>query len=88
MTDVAGRLRSVVTYPHPVLKQKCSPVSFPLMGAQAVQIPQLAADMITTVKDGDGLGLAAPQVRSPAVTHSPLSRARARTTSTARFAVQ
>ena len=69
VADVAGRLRPIVTYPNAVLKQKCTPVAFAPStagtAAPTVAPPphyQVAADLITTVRDGDGLGLAAPQV--------------------------
>jgi peptide deformylase len=46
---------------HPVLLQKCDPVADP--GAR--EIRQLVADMIETMEDAPGVGLAAPQVYQP-----------------------
>jgi len=46
---------------HPVLLQMCEPVKNP--GAPAIR--QLAADMLETMEDANGVGLAAPQVHVP-----------------------
>src|SRR6201995_1887788 len=46
---------------HPVLSQKAEPVPDPT----APQIRRLVADMIDTMIDADGAGLAAPQVHVP-----------------------
>jgi peptide deformylase len=46
---------------HPVLLQRCAPVSDP----GAPEIRRLAADMIETMEDAPGVGLAAPQVHVP-----------------------
>jgi peptide deformylase len=43
---------------HPVLLQKCEPVADP----GAPEIRRLVADMIETMEDANGAGLAAPQV--------------------------
>lgn len=47
----------IVQYGHPVLRQKCRPVT-----EVDDTIRQLAADMIETMIDANGVGLAAPQV--------------------------
>jgi len=47
----------IVQYGHPVLRQKCRPVT-----EMDDSIRQLAADMIETMIDANGVGLAAPQV--------------------------
>jgi peptide deformylase len=46
---------------HPVLLQKCEPVADP----GAPEIRRLVADMIETMEDAPGVGLAAPQVYQP-----------------------
>jgi peptide deformylase len=46
---------------HPVLLQKCQPVPDPA----APEIRRLVADMIETMEDASGAGLAAPQVHVP-----------------------
>ena len=46
---------------HPVLLQKCAPVGDP----GAPEIRRLVADMIETMLDAPGVGLAAPQVYQP-----------------------
>ena len=46
---------------HPVLLRRCEPVPDP--GAQ--EIRRLVADMMETMKDAPGVGLAAPQVFQP-----------------------
>jgi peptide deformylase len=46
---------------HPVLLRKCEPVADP----GAPEIRRLAADMIETMEDAPGVGLAAPQVYQP-----------------------
>lgn len=48
----------IVTYPNEVLRQPTEPVTFPLSPA----MKKLTKDMIDTVKNADGIGLAAPQV--------------------------
>lgn len=46
---------------HPVLLQKCHPVEDP----GAPEIRRLVADMMETMEDAPGVGLAAPQVYQP-----------------------
>ena len=46
---------------HPVLLQRCLPVEDP----GAPEIRRLVADMIETMEDAGGIGLAAPQVHVP-----------------------
>lgn len=46
---------------HPVLLQKCAPVADP----GAPEIRRLVADMLETMEDAPGVGLAAPQVYQP-----------------------
>ncbi|MBJ7285200.1 MAG: peptide deformylase [Akkermansiaceae bacterium] len=50
-------IRDVVQYGHPVLRQRCRPVSEVDDGVMA-----LVADMLDTMVDANGVGLAAPQV--------------------------
>lgn len=47
----------IVQYGHPVLRQRCKAIP-----KVTVEIRQLADDMIETMKDAHGVGLAAPQV--------------------------
>ena len=47
----------ILTYPDPVLARKARPVE-----ALTPEIRALINDMIETMYDGDGVGLAAPQV--------------------------
>jgi peptide deformylase len=47
----------IVQYGHPVLRQRCRPVT-----SVDDSILQLAADMLETMVDANGVGLAAPQV--------------------------
>jgi peptide deformylase len=46
---------------HPVLLRKCDPVADP----GAPEIRRLVADMMETMEDAPGVGLAAPQVYQP-----------------------
>src|ERR1039458_3381436 len=46
---------------HPVLLQRCAPVADP----GAPEVRRLVADMIETMEDAPGVGLAAPQVHVP-----------------------
>jgi len=46
---------------HPVLLQRCNPVADPRSG----EIRKLVADMMETMEDASGVGLAAPQVHIP-----------------------
>lgn len=48
----------VIVHPNPLLKSKCKDVSFD----KDTTIPRLAQDMIKTMRDADGVGLAAIQV--------------------------
>ncbi|MBI3231709.1 MAG: peptide deformylase [Candidatus Doudnabacteria bacterium] len=48
----------ILTYPNPILRKPTQPVTFPL----SKEAQKLARDMIDTVKNADGIGLAAPQV--------------------------
>ncbi|MCL5667373.1 MAG: peptide deformylase [Patescibacteria group bacterium] len=52
----------VVTYPNKILRQPAEPVAFPL----SKEIAKLTRDMIDTVRQQDGVGLAAPQVGASA----------------------
>lgn len=47
----------IVQYGHPVLRQRCKPIT-----EVDDAIRQLAADMLETMVDAEGVGLAAPQV--------------------------
>ncbi|HEX5790220.1 MAG TPA: peptide deformylase [Luteolibacter sp.] len=47
----------IVQYGHPVLRQRCEPVT-----EVTDEIRQLVADMLETMVDAHGVGLAAPQV--------------------------
>jgi peptide deformylase len=48
----------ILTYPNEILRKPTQPVSFPL----SPEIKKLTKDMIDTVRNADGIGLAAPQV--------------------------
>lgn len=50
-------VRDIVQYGHPVLRQRCRPVT-----DVDDSIVQLAADMLETMVEANGVGLAAPQV--------------------------
>lgn len=62
----------IVQYGHPVLRQRCKPVE-----EVTDEIRQFAEDMIETMRDAHGVGLAAPQVARDIrmavvdVTHDP-----------------
>src|SRR5262245_8055941 len=59
---------------HPVLRRPADPVSDPT----APEIKKLVADMIETMEDANGAGLAAPQVYVPlrvVIFHVPAARA-------------
>ena len=47
----------IVQFGEPVLRKKCAPV-----GQVNAKLEKLVADMIETMRDADGVGLAAPQV--------------------------
>lgn len=49
---------SILTFPNKILRTPAKPVSFPL----SKEVKKLTRDMIDTVKQADGIGLAAPQV--------------------------
>ncbi len=53
-----GRVRSVLLYPDPALRQVCAPVG--CLDWQTLS--QLAADLLATMYDAGGRGLAAPQI--------------------------
>lgn len=50
-------IRSIVTFPHPALKQRCAPVE-----AFDADLHQLLDDMAETMATAEGIGLAANQV--------------------------
>lgn len=50
-------IREIVQYGHPVLRQRCRPVT-----EVTEEITTLVADMLDTMVDANGVGLAAPQV--------------------------
>jgi peptide deformylase len=50
-------IRDIVQYGHPVLRQKCRPVT-----EVDDALRELVADMLETMVDANGVGLAAPQV--------------------------
>ncbi len=50
-------VRTITLYGDPVLRRKCSPID-----SVTDDIRQLADDMIETMRDAEGVGLAAPQV--------------------------
>lgn len=50
-------VRKIVRYPEPVLRAKCRPVT-----EITPEIRTLAADMLETMREAHGVGLAAPQV--------------------------
>lgn len=50
-------IREIVQYGHPVLRQRCRPVNL-----VDESIVNLAADMLETMVEAQGVGLAAPQV--------------------------
>jgi peptide deformylase len=54
---MARMVRKIVRYPEPVLRAKCRPVT-----EITPEIRTLAADMLETMREANGVGLAAPQV--------------------------
>ena len=50
-------IREIVQYGHPILRQRCRPVT-----RVDDTLRQLAADMLETMHEANGVGLAAPQV--------------------------
>jgi peptide deformylase len=59
--DAGMAILKIARMGHPVLLQKCDPVADP----GAPEIRRLVADMIETMMDAPGVGLAAPQVYQP-----------------------
>lgn len=65
-------IRKIVTFGDPVLRARCAPV-----GEITAEIRALVADMLETMVDAEGVGLAAPQVGIPVqlavidVSHDP-----------------
>lgn len=53
-----GTIRPIIEYPNKVLSAKADPIQEPL----TPEISQLLADLVTTCRARDGLGLAAPQL--------------------------
>ncbi|MEO1089603.1 MAG: peptide deformylase [Pseudomonadota bacterium] len=54
-------LLKIAAMGHPVLWAEAEPLTFPL----ATEVRRLAADMVATMQDAPGVGLAAPQVYEP-----------------------
>jgi len=50
-------IREIVQYGHPVLRQRCRPIT-----KVDDEVIELVADMLDTMVDANGVGLAAPQV--------------------------
>jgi peptide deformylase len=63
-------LRQIAQLGHPVIRTPAEPVDLP--AAEAVRT--LVADMLVTLEDADGVGLAAPQVYEPAALFIVASR--------------
>ena len=59
--EYLGRVLGIARMGRPVLRQHAAPVDDPL----DPEIRRLAADMIATMEDAVGVGLAAPQVHQP-----------------------
>ncbi len=51
---------------HPVLRQRAEPVADPASEPNAAALGRFIADMVETLEDAGGIGLAAPQVHVPA----------------------
>ncbi len=51
----------IVIYPNKILREPAQPVEFPL----SKEMVKLTKDMMDTVRNADGIGLAAPQVGKP-----------------------
>lgn len=63
MAGIVGRVRTIALYPAPVLRKKTVPAVYSgPNGALSPPLAQLAADLVATTRDGEGLGMAAPQV--------------------------
>jgi peptide deformylase len=58
--DANVKLHKIITYGHPTLRVRCEPVT-----EFNDELRQLAAEMIATMLDADGVGLAAPQIDIP-----------------------
>ena len=55
--DIPHMIREIVQYGHPILRQRCRPIT-----SVDDTLRQLAADMLETMREANGVGLAAPQV--------------------------
>jgi peptide deformylase len=67
-------IRKIARMGHPVLARRAAPVADPT----APEMRRLIADMVETMADANGAGLAAPQVHEPwriVVFHAPEARA-------------
>ena len=62
-TPDASRLLKVARLGHPAIRRTSEPVTDQQLGSQAVQA--LIDDMVATMRDADGVGIAAPQVHVP-----------------------
>ena len=56
-----GRVRRVLLYPHPMLRECAAPVG----ALDFAALTQLAADLLATMYHAQGRGLAAPQIGAP-----------------------
>ncbi|SMG24808.1 peptide deformylase [Paracoccus sp. J56] len=56
-----GRVRPVLIHPHPALRHRCDPAA----ALSRDRINELAADLLATMYDAGGRGLAAPQIGKP-----------------------
>jgi len=54
-------LLTIITPSHPILRRKARPIAEP----RAPEIQRLIDDMVETMRDAPGVGLAAPQVAEP-----------------------
>jgi peptide deformylase len=55
-------LRQIAQLGHPVLREPAKPIEFPI----AADVRVLIDDMLATLRDANGVGIAAPQVYEPA----------------------
>ena len=55
--DIPHMIREIVQYGHPILRQRCRPIT-----SVDDTLRQLVADMLETMREANGVGLAAPQV--------------------------
>ena len=60
ISSISMAVRPIVLHPDEVLRQKCKKV-----GHLDAKLQQLIDDMVETLKDAKGVGLAAPQVGVP-----------------------